>query len=289
MTGAGPELLVDGLGFGEGPRWRVDENGGRLFFSDFLQHTVFSLDPDDGAGLRVEAKLDDRPSGLGWLPDGRLLVVSMHDRRLLRREPDGSLVTHADLSGVATGPVNDMVVAADGTAYVGNFGSDLLAGEERRPARLAIVNPDGSVRAGDDDLMFPNGAVITGDGDLLVVGETLASRYTAFRIGADGSLGGGRVWASTPDRLPDGCSMDAEGAIWFADSRAPQVARVHEGGEITQVIDFPATCFACALGGIDGRTLFVLTCTAPPMPDLAVGGGRLWRVRVGIPKGDARP
>jgi sugar lactone lactonase YvrE len=285
-----PELLIDGLGFGEGPRWHVaGKDDGRLFFSDFLQHTVFSLDPDGNEGLRVEAVLGDRPSGLGWLPDGRLLIVSMHDRKVLRREPDGTLVTHADLTEVATGPTNDMVVAADGTAYVGNFGSDLLAGEARRASRLAIVAPDGTVRAGEHELMFPNGSIITADGGTLIVGETLASRYTAFPIAPDGWLGPGRLWASVPDRLPDGCSCDEDGAIWFADSRAPQVVRVREGGEITHVLDFPATCFACALGGDDGRTLFVLTCPSPPMPDLAVGGGRLWRVRVDIPKGDARP
>ena len=277
------ELLVDGLGFGEGPRW----HDGRLFFSDFVRGQVLSLGPD--GQLTVEAELDDRPSGLGWLPDGRLLVVSMHQLRVLRREADGSLVTHADLSSVAVGAANDMVVAADGTAYVGSFGSDLLAGEERRPARLAIVRPDGSVTAGDTELQFPNGSVITPDGRTLVVGETLAARYTAFPIGDDGSLGPARLWAEVPGRSPDGCTADAEGAIWFADASGHEVVRVREGGAVPQTITFDRTCYACALGGDDGRTLYVLTCSSVPYPDLTVGSGQLWSVRVDVEKGAGRP
>ena len=283
-----PELLVDGLGFGEGPRWRTETDGSaRLYFSDFLQRRVFSL--EEVGELTVEAELDDWPSGLGWLPDGRLLVVSMHQRQVLRRESDGSFAVHADLSRVAAGPANDMVVAADGTAYVGNFGSDLMVGEERRPARLSVVRPDGTVTAADTDLQFPNGSVITADGRTLIVGETLAARYTAFDIAPDGSLGASRLWAEVPGRSPDGCTADAEGAIWFADASAPEVVRVREGGEITEVLRFPQTCYACALGGADGRTLYVLTCSSTPKPDLPVGSGQLWRVRVDVPKGDARP
>ena len=269
--------LLDGLGFGEGLRWHDD----RLWFSDFLQHRVSSIGPD--ADLRVEAELDDRPSGLGWLPDGRLLVVSMHERRLLRREPDGEPVLHADLSSIATSHTNDMVVAADGTAYVGNFGSDLLGGSARATARLAIVRPDGTVLGGPDGLEFPNGSVITPDGRMLIVGESFAQHYRAFPIHDDATLGEGRVWAEVPGRAPDGCTLDADGAIWFADARAPELVRVAEGGEILEVIPTPDPCYSCALGGSDGRTLYVVTARTLPGPDAPIGTGRLWSVPVDAP------
>jgi sugar lactone lactonase YvrE len=271
------ELVLGGLGFGEGPRWH--EN--RLWFSDFLLQQVMSLGAD--GQRRVELELDDRPSGLGWLPDGRLLVVSMHRRAVLRRESDGTLVTHADLSAVATGDTNDMVVAADGTAYVGNFGSDLLGGEPLKPASLAIVSAGGRISTAAKPLLFPNGSVITPDGGTLIVGETLAAHYRAFTIQDDGSLGDDWIWAEVAGRSPDGCVLDAEGAIWFADASRGEVVRVREGGEITDVIATPDHAYACTLGGTDGRRLFVLTCPSPPMPDLAPGSGRLWSAEVEVP------
>jgi sugar lactone lactonase YvrE len=270
-------LILDGLGFGEGPRW----HDGRLWFSDFLLQQVSSVGAD--GDHRVEVQLDDSPSGLGWLPDGRLLVVGMHRRAVLRVESDGKVVTHADLSGIAGGEANDMVVAADGTAYVGNFGSNLLGGEPLTPARLAIVRPDGTVTAATDPLMFPNGSVITPDGRTLIVGETLAAHYRAFPINDDGGLGESRIWAEVPGRSPDGCVLDADGAIWFADASRGEVVRVREGGEITDVIPTPDHAYACTLGGDDGRKLFVLTCSGPPMPDLVPGSGRLWSVPVDVP------
>src|SRR4051794_621153 len=171
------EPFLGGLGFGEGLRWHDD----RFWFSDFLRHHVASIGPD-GQDLRVECVLDDRPSGLGWLPDGRLLVVSMRRRALLRREADGCMTEHADLRTVATSDANDMVVGPDGTAYVGNFGSDLLAGKPLRPASLAVVRPDGAVTAVEAELLFPNGSVISPDGRTLIVGESLGRRYRAFPI-----------------------------------------------------------------------------------------------------------
>ncbi len=271
------ELVVDGLGFGEGPRWHEE----RLWFSDFLLQQVLSVGADGNP--RVEVEIDDRPSGLGWLPDGRLLIVSMHHRAVLRREANGSLVRHSDLSAIATGETNDMVVGADGTAYVGNFGSDLLGGAPLTPARIAIVRPDGSATAHKQPLMFPNGSVITPDGRTLIVGETLAAHYRAFAIDDDGGLGDSRIWAEVPGRSPDGCVLDAEGAIWFADASRGEVVRVREGGEIADVIPTPDHAYACTLGGDDGRRLFVLTCPTPPMPGLEVGGGRLWSVAVDVP------
>jgi sugar lactone lactonase YvrE len=271
------QLVAGGLGFAEGLRW----HDGRLWFSDFVRHHVASIVP--GGDTRVEVELDERPSGLGWLPDGRLLVVAMHSRAVLRREPDGTLVTHGDLSAIATCDANDMVVAADGTAYVGNFGSDLLAGEALRPADLAMVRSDGTTRVVASGLHFPNGSVITPDGRTLIVGESLARRYRAFAIGAGGLLGEPRVWAELGERSPDGCTLDADGAIWFANATRGEVARVREGGRIVETVEVPDTAYACALGGDDGRTLFVATSPSVPMPDLEPGGGRLWAVDVDVP------
>jgi sugar lactone lactonase YvrE len=271
------ELVADGLGFGEGLRW----HDGRLWFSDFIRQEVASVGP--AGDRRLELSLTDRPSGLGWLPDGRLLVVSMRRRAVLRRERDGKLVVHADLGAVATSDANDMVVAADGTAYVGNFGSDLLAGEPLREAKLAMVRPDGTVTVAADGLAFPNGSVITPDGRLLIVGESLARRYRAFAIQPDGSLGDSRVWAELGKRSPDGCTLDAEGAIWFANASGPELARVREGGEIVEAIETETTAYACALGGADGRTLYFVTSPSTPKADLEPGRGRLWCTRVDIP------
>jgi sugar lactone lactonase YvrE len=279
VNGSQPmELVLGGLGFGEGPRWHDD----RLWFSDLLRRRVYSLG-EDGV-LTTELELDDRPSGLGWLPDGRLLAVAMDQRALLRREPSGELVLHADLSGVATSHANDMVVAADGTAYVGNFGSDVLAGEPLRESDLAVVHPDGSVDVGPGGLWCPNGSVITPDGALLIVGESRAERYQAFPILADGSLGPGRVWAVVEGRVPDGCTLDAEGAIWFADAGGQEVLRIAEGGEILDSIQTPDPAFACMLGGASGHSLFILTCSTRPVPGAEIGTGRLWRVDATAPK-----
>ena len=175
------ELVVDGIDFGEGPRWHL----GRLWFSDFYQGTISSVGHD--RQRRVEVEYDGRPSGLGWLPDGRLLFVSMLDRKVMRREADGTIVEHADLEGIATGHCNDMVVGPQGTAYVGNFGFDFEGGEAPAAATLAIVWADGTVTAAADDLRFPNGSVITDDGSTLIVGETMGARYTAFAITPTGA------------------------------------------------------------------------------------------------------
>jgi len=273
------KLFLDGLGFGEGLRWHE----GRFWFSDFLRHHVASIGPD-GQDFRVEAVLGDRPSGLGWLPDGRLLLVSMRRQVLLRRELDGTLVEHADLSNVATSDVNDMVVGPDGTAYVGNFGSDLLAGEPLMPASLAVVRADGTVTAVNAELMFPNGSVITPDGRTLIVGESLARRYRAFPINPDDSLGESRVWAELDKRSPDGCTLDADGAIWFANAGGKEVVRVLPGGEITDVLETPETAYACTLGGPDGRTLLVATSPSPPRNDVEPGAAHLWRTTVAVPR-----
>ncbi|MDQ1431792.1 MAG: hypothetical protein QOF40_2394 [Actinomycetota bacterium] len=271
-------VLLRGLDFGEGPRW----HDGRLWFSDFFQQCVSSVGTD--GVRRIELELDDRPSGLGWLPDGRMLVVAMQSRRVLRCEHDGSVVEHADLSGLATGPCNDMVVAGDGTAYVGNFGFDYTVGEPMCNAVLARVQPDGVVDVGADDLQFPNGTVITPDGSTLIVGETFGKRASAFTIADDGTLHDRRIWAELGDVLPDGCTLDAEGAIWFADARGPELVRVREGGEVTHRVDVGQQAFACALGGHDGRTLFVIAAdSARDGEAQGAGTGTIRTLRVDVP------
>jgi sugar lactone lactonase YvrE len=273
---SGPTVLVSGIDFGEGPRWHDD----RLWFSDFHQHTVSSVG-DDGDRV-VEVELDDFPSGLGWLPDGRLLVVAMESRRVVRVEPDGTHTCHGDLSGVATGRCNDMVVAGDGSAYVGNFGFEL--GTAPRPATLARVAPDGEVTVAAEGLEFPNGSVITPDGTTLVVGETFGRRATAFTIAPDGTLHDRRVWADLGDVMPDGCTLDAEGAIWFADAAGTAVVRVREGGEVADRIDVGQHTFACALGGHDGCTLFVVAADSARDEDVVgTGTGTIRTVRVDVP------
>jgi len=257
-------VLTDDVYFGEGPRWR----DGRLWFSDFFANAVKSV--SSAGDVRIEFTLEgDRPSGLGWLPDGDLLVVSMERRQVLRRSRDGRLTLHADLSGLATWHCNDMVVDGHGRAYVGNFGFDLDHELETRgpesviadhvAARLACVSPDGVVSEAAAGLHFPNGTVITPDGKTLIIGETLGGCLTAFDLHADGRLANRRQWAPLQPRLPDGICLDAEGAVWVANPIAPECARIAEGGEVLEVIETGQPCYACMLGGETGRSLFMLT------------------------------
>jgi sugar lactone lactonase YvrE len=255
-------VLAGGLYFGEGPRW----HGGRLWFSDFFDHAVKSMDAS--GAVRTELVIDDHPSGLGWLPDGRMLVVSMHRRQLLRVDPDGVQV-HADLASVATFHTNDMVVDGHGRAYVGNFGFDLDEALHTRgvegvlashpTAVLARVDPDGSVHAAADGMHFPNGCVITPDGKTLIVAETLAMQLTAFDIAADGSLANRRTWAKLGMRAPDGICLDASGRVWVANAIAPECVLFAPGGEVVATVATDQPCFACMLGGDDRRTLYMLT------------------------------
>jgi sugar lactone lactonase YvrE len=247
--------LVSGLTFAEAPRWHE----GRLFYSDFYRHVVEAVDL--AGNVELIAEVPNQPSGLGWLPDGRLLIVSMTDRKLLRLEASGDLVEHADLSQIASWHCNDMVVDKAGRAYVGNFGYDIeVSGTPAVMAKLARVDPDGSVQVVAEDLQFPNGAVITPDGRTLIVGETFGCKLTAFDIAVDGRLSNRRVWASIHPHFPDGICLDEAGGIWVADPALSKIIRVLEGGEITDEIDPGNGVFACMLGGEDGKRLFV--CTA---------------------------
>jgi sugar lactone lactonase YvrE len=253
---------------------------------------------EDGSDLREEAHVPEQPSGLGWLPDGRLLIVSMRDRKVLRREPDGTLSVHADLGGHATGHANDMVVDGQGRAYVGNFGFDLMAGAPLEPASLHRVDPDGHVTEVADDLWFPNGIVITPD-NVLVVVETFGNRVTAFDITADGELVNRRTWAEfgplPTDRgvagalaqlqvAGDGACLDSQGGLWVADATGARLVRVTEGGTITDEIKPGSPVYACALGGAAGTTLFA--CAAPDFHEearKAAREGRMLAMRVAVP------
>jgi sugar lactone lactonase YvrE len=256
-------VLAERIYFGEGPRWHED----RLWFSDFFAKAVKSVSLAGDA--RIEFEIDDRPSGLGWMPDGSMLIVSMTKRQVLRRTPDGEIRVHADLGHVAGFHCNDMVVDAGGRAYVGNFGFDLDAEVEARgieavladhpTAKLASISPDGAAEVAVTDLHFPNGSVITPDGKTLIVGETLGGCLTAFDIDADGFLSGRRRWADIRPRVPDGIALDAGGAIWVANPIAPECVLIAEGGAVKEVIETGDPCYACMLGGDDGRTLFMLT------------------------------
>jgi sugar lactone lactonase YvrE len=246
--------LASGFGFVEGPRW----HGGRLYVSDMGARRVLALGLDGDA--EEVCVVEERPSGLGWLPDGRMLVVSMGDRRVLRLEPGGDLVEHADLSSLASAPCNDMVVDGRGNAYVGNPGYDMRNPPDPLPtAELVLVRPDGSAEVVDRSLRFPNGPAVTPDGRTLIVAETMAARLSAFDIADDGTLGDRRTYADLPGRSPDGIALDAEGAVWVADATGGACVRVREGGKVTDVVDTGRGCFACALGGPDRRTLFLLT------------------------------
>jgi sugar lactone lactonase YvrE len=243
------ETLLEGGGFFESPRW----HDGRWWFSDFFRRVVVS-------GGEEVAHVEGMPSGLGWLPDGSLLVVSMSDRRVLRLH-DGVLELHADLSGLCDWHANDMVVLPDGTAYVGNFGFD-LGNEAPRPTGLVHVAADGSAKRVAEGLMFPNGMLLH-DGTLLV-GETYGARLTAFNVEPDGTLSERRIFAAVPGMAPDGCTLDAEGCVWFADARSNRCVRVARDGEIADVVEVPdgLRCFACMLGGDDARTLAICAASS---------------------------
>ena len=271
------KVLLDGLTFGEGPRW----HGGKLWFSDFYSHRVMTVDLDGKSETILE--VPQRPSGLGWTTNGDLLVVSMLDKRVLRF--DGKTAhPYADLSALAGGPCNDMVVDAQGRAYVGNFGYDRHNGAPARTTCIALAGADGSVKSAAEGLTFPNGMVITPDGKTLIVGETFANRLSAFDIRDDGMLVNHRVFAETSGCFPDGICLDAEGAVWVTNPQGDSVLRVFEGGRVAQKIHTGGRfSYACMLGGADQRTLFIVTNTGSGPAIAGKKSGRIEIVQVDVP------
>jgi sugar lactone lactonase YvrE len=251
-----PELqtLMSGIAFGESPRW----HDGRLWFCDWGAKEIIAVDLKGHSEVEVRVDFPSFPMCIDFLPDGRMLIVSASDGLLLRREPDGSLVSHADMSSLSERPWNDIVVDGRGNAHVNNISFDLMAGEEFAPGILALVTPDGSARQVADGIAFPNGLVVTPDERTLILAESYASKLTAFEIAADGGLSNQRVWADLDGGVPDGIRLDAEGAVWYADVPNKRCVRVGEGGQVLQRIDLDRGCFACMLGGVDGRTLFMV-------------------------------
>jgi sugar lactone lactonase YvrE len=273
-----PKVLAEGIVFGEGPRW----HDGKLWFSDMHGKKVMTVTTDGKLDKVVD--VERRPSGLGWTSDGRLLVVSMEDRKLLRLD-GGTLNVHADLAPLVGGEPNDMVVGPDGRAFVGNFGFDLLGGAEPKPANIVCVDPNGRARVVAEEMQFPNGSVITPDGKTLIVAETFAGVLTAFNLKPDGSLGGRRFFAHLGDRQPDGICLDAEGCVWVSCFGQDEFIRVYEGGDIAERVAVPGKrAVACMLGGEDRKTLFLLTAETT-LEELAQGKskGRIETVRVDVP------
>jgi sugar lactone lactonase YvrE len=248
-----PELqtLMTGLVLVESPRWHDD----RLWFSDWGAHEVIAVDL--AGKSEVIARVPTAPFCLDWLPDGRLLIVSGRNGLLLRRELDGSLVTHTDLTSLSDRPWNEIVVDGRGNTYINSIGFDFPGGEFAMGI-IALVTPDGSARQVADGVAFPNGMVVTPDNATLILAESYGKKLTAFDIADDGSLSNRRVWADLDGGSPDGICLDAENAVWYADVPNQRCVRVREGGEVLQTIDLDRGCFACMLGGVDKRTLFLM-------------------------------
>ena len=277
--GSGFEVICRDLAFPESPRWHA----GELFLSEKRAGRVLAIDSDGSS--RTVAEIEGEPGGLGWTPEGDLLVVAMARRCVVRIDGDGQQHLFADLSSITTCKCNDMIVDARGNAYVGDFGYDLLSGAPPAPGVLALSRPDGSATVVATDIHFPNGCAITPDGELIVA-ESAANRLTAFRIEDDGSLTGRRTFADLEGAVPDGICLDAEGAVWIADPLHNAVLRVADGGEVLDRLATSQGAFACELGGDDGHTLFVCTydaaASASPHPQPV---GRVEITHVEVPRG----
>jgi sugar lactone lactonase YvrE len=240
---------MEGIGLGESPRWHE----GRLWFCDWVAHEVVALAP--GGEREVIATVDAFPFSIDWLPDGPMLVTA--GPKLLRMELDGSLATHADLSALSEYGWNEIVVDARGNAYVNGAGFDLMAGGDFAPGTIAVLRPDGSAELIADGVAFPNGMALSPDDSTLIVADSYAKELIAFDIGDDATLSNRRTWAALGEGVPDGICLDAEGALWYGDVPNRRCTRVAEGGETLAVIEADRGCFACMLGGEDGRTLFM--------------------------------
>jgi sugar lactone lactonase YvrE len=248
-----PQVLLNGIAFGESPRWHE----GRLWFSDWSAEELLTVDLKGHRELIV--RVPSFPFCFDWLPNGRLLIVSARAQALLTLEPDGTLAAYADLSGVSDRPPgNEIVVDGRGNAYVNGGGFDLMAGEAFAPGVIALATPDGTVREVAEGIAFPNGMAITADAATLIVAESYAGRLTAFEIAENGDLENRRVWAQREGAAPDGICIDAAGAVWYADVPNRRCVRIREGGEVLEEVEFDRGCLACMLGGDDGKTLFIV-------------------------------
>jgi sugar lactone lactonase YvrE len=247
------QVLMSGIAFGESPRW----HDGRLWFSDWGAQEVIAVDLEGDPEMMVSVDFPSFPMCIDFLPDGRLLIVSGRDGLLVRREADGSLRTHADLSSLSRYAWNDIVVDGRGNAYINEAGFEFPGGEFA-PGTIALLTPGGSARQVADGIAFPNGMAVTRDNSTLICAESYGKKLTAFEIAADGSLSAGRVWADLGDGVPDGICVDAEGAVWYADVPNQRCVRVREGGEVLQTIELDRGCFACMLGGPRDSTLFMV-------------------------------
>jgi sugar lactone lactonase YvrE len=252
---AEPQLLIDGLAFGESPRWYA----GRLWVSDWGAREIIAVDLQGKREVMARVDFPSFPMCIDWQPDGRLLIVSGRQGRLMRQQPDGSLLTHADLSGLAepSHPWNEIVVDGRGNVYINNQGFDFPGGEFA-PGTIVLLKPDGSARQVAGEIAFPNGMAVTPDNQTLIIAESYGNRLTAFDIAADGSLANRRVWAALGEGAPDGICLDIEGAVWYADVPNKRCVRVREGGQVLQTIDHDRGCFACMLGGAGRRSLFIV-------------------------------
>jgi len=270
------ETLLDGLCFAEAPRWR----GGLLWFSDMQDFCVRTVDLNGRSEIKFRTPCE--PSGLGWLPDGRLLVVSMMDQKVLRAD-GGTLVKHADLSAHTHSEVNDMITLANGRSYVGNFGYDIRSGEPMKPTVLVRVEADGRTAVAADNMLFPNGMVASGN--TLIVAETRGPHLTAFDMAVDGTLHNRRIWAELDNKtMPDGIALDAEGAIWVCSPRGDEAFRVLEGGRITHRIKVTGYAIACALGGPEGRDLLLCSTETLDVAECrAKRRARIEHVKVDVP------
>ncbi len=269
--------LVTGRGLVESPRWHRD----RLYFSDWSAGEVLALDASGHA--EVIARVKSLPLCTAWLPDNRLVIVSSAEGRLLRQEPDGSLVTHAELGKPGW---NDIVIDGRGNAYVNRPGFNFMSGEQFKPGFIALAAADGSIRQVADDVAFPNGMAVTADNSTLIVADSYRHCLLAFDIDPNGELSNRRVWADLAEGTPDGICLDAQGAAWYADVPNQRCTRVAEGGAVLQTIELDRGGFACALGGSEGRTLFITAAEwrgmseAVPVP---LGTGQVLAVDVEVP------
>jgi len=277
MEPNGPRTLLTGRGLLESPRW----HGDRLYFSDWSAGEVLAVDL--AGRSEVIARVRSLPLCTAWLPDGHLVIVSSPDGRLLRREPDGSLVTYADLGRPGW---NDIVVDGRGHAYVNGAGFNPMAGEEFRPGSVHLVTADGAVRQVADDIAFPNGMAVTADNSTLIVADSYRHQLVGFDIGADGGLSGRRVWADLGDGTPDGICTDAQDAVWYADVPNRRCARVAAGGIVLQTVDLDRGGFACVLGGPEGTTLFIVAAEWRGMTESEMvppGSGQVLTIDVEVP------